>query len=572
MKLSGFRGPKAFALVVVLAVLLVAVGCGSSEEEAAPTAPPVAKVTAVPTAAPTTAPTVAVSGDEPRRGGTLVRRMGGFPSVWDVLQGGGSGASEEMSPIYSQLLQWSPEDGVTIVPDLALSWDTSNGGKTFTFTLRPDAKFNDGTPVTANDVLFSYDRMLNPLEGMAVPRAGALPELIDSMEVVDDHTIKFNLTYSAAIFAPEVASGFHSIQPRHVLEGRLFGGPEDLVGSGPWMMTDHDPDVFREFEKNPFYYLTDKPYLDRIRHVVISDPAAAVSSFKVGQVHMTNQTFPETSRSEAEKIEEELGAQMFLADALPAAWIVPYYINLRREPWSDLKVRRAIHLAIDRSKYTNLVEEGLGGPQGFFHEGPNWLGALTEEEIMQRPGYRQPKDQDIAEAKRLLQEAGVQPGTKANILSSTGVVYKNQCILLAEDLEEIGFEPIIEAIQGAQSTSRRVQGEFDFACQATGALYLDTDSFISLLYLEGGGRNHGPWTPTSGFMELYLQERAMLDVTARAKVLRQMEEILWEELPLLPGSKHMTWMMWRGNVKNYHFVPVPFYNNTKLEDVWLSEE
>ena len=64
----------------------------------------------------------------------------------------------------------------------------------------------------------------------------------------------------------------------------------------------------------------------------------------------------------------------------------------------------------------------------------------------------------------------------------------------------------------------------------------------------------------------------MLDVTARAKVLRQMEEILWEELPLLPGSKHMTWMMWRGNVKNYHFVPVPFYNNTKLEDVWLSEE
>lgn len=596
MKAITLYGPTPIALVLLLLMTLVMVACGSAEEAAPaatqvpapapptaapaapaptqapapvpPTAAPVAISAPAPTVAPA-APTAAPSDSEPQRGGVFIRRMSSNPTNWDILQGGGSGASENLAPVYSQLLQWSPEDGVTIIPDLAESWEISNGGLTFTFSLRPEATFSDGQTVTADDVKWTYERIIDPPEGMVTPRAGAVPELVESMDVVDDHTINFNLTYSAAIFTAEVASGFHSIQPRHVLEGRLFGGPEDMIGSGPWIVEDFDPDVYLDFSQNPLYHLEDRPLLDGVRHVVIPDNAAAVAAFQVGKVHITNQTFPETTRSEAEEIIAEMDGKGILSEALPAAWILPYYIGLTREPWDDVNVRRAVHLAINRKAYTDLVEEGLGGPQGFFQVG--WLGGFGEEELLARPGFRQPKDDDIVEAKRLLEEAGVTPGRKVNILTpAAGHLYTKQCTLLADDLAALGFEPEIEALSGGERSPRQASGDFDFTCQATGALYLDTDSFISLLYLEEGGRNWGPWKPTQEFLDLYLEERATLETDKRGELLEEMHEILFQELPLLPGAQHMTWTMWSDEVNNYHWVPVPFYNNTKLEEVWLS--
>ena len=601
-ELTHFR-PTAVVIAPLLVMLLAMLACGSAEEAtptsapvaatavqqtapqtapatptqpaaATPTSGPIAITAPAPTVAP--APTIAPaapmptpSGPQPERGGIFVRKMAGIPTNWDILQGGGSGASEYLAPVYSQLLQWSPEDGVTILPDLATSWDISNGGLTFTFNLRPDAMFSDGQPVTADDVKWTYERIIDPPEGMVTPRAGAVPELVESMDIVDDHTIAFNLTYSAAIFTAEVASGFHSIEPKHLLEGRLFGGPEDVIGSGPWKVKELDPDVFLDYERNPLYHLDDRPYLDGVRHTVIADPAAAVAAFEAGKVHITDQTFPETTRSEAEEVIAGMGGKAILSEALPAAWILPYYVSLRREPWDDINARRAIHLAINRQAYTDLIEEGLGGPQGFFQVG--WLGGFSEEELLSRPGFRQPKDDDIAEARRLLQEAGVPEGHQVNVLTPpAGGLYTKQCTLLADDLAAIGLDPQIESIAWGELGPRRIAGEFDFTCQATGALYLDTDSFISLLYLEKGGRNWGPWTPTQEFLDLYLEERATLDTEKRGELLVKMHEILFDELPLLPGAQHMTWTMWSNEVNNYHWVPVPFYNNTKLEEVWLS--
>ena len=594
----SFGNMKLWLAVIVSLVALLAVAC-SSEEEAAPSAPapsaaapsapapsapapsapapaPAPKAPAAPIAisapAPAPAPRAAPAptGDGVDRGGVFVRRMGGVVTNWDILQGGGSGASEFLAPAYSQLLQWAPEDGVTIEPDLAESWKVSNGGLTFTFDLRSDAKFSDGRPVTAEDVKWTYERIIDPPEGMVTPRAGAVPEIIDTMDVVDANTIAFNLTYSAAIFTAELASGFHSIEPKHLLEGRLFGGPEDVIGSGPWIIQDFDPDIFVKYEKNPHYFIEDRPYLDGVTHVAIVDPAAAVAAFLAGKVHMTGQTFPEITRAEAEEIRIERGGKIVLSEALAAAWILPYYVGLTKQPWDDIRARRAVHLAIDRQAYTDLIEEGLGGPQGFFQVG--WLGGFSEEELMQRPGFRQPKDQDIAEAKRLLKEAGVSPGHKVVILTPpAGALYTNQCTLLAEDMKKIGLDPVIETMIWGELAPLRTAGDFEFSCQATGALYLDTDSFISLLYLENGGRNWGPWKPTTQFLDLYNKERAELDVAKRGKMLREMHEILFEELPMLPGEQHMTWTMWSDEVQDYHWVPVPFYNNTKLEEVWLSK-
>ena len=597
MKAKFIGARVGLVIAVSLALFVASVACGSAEPEAAPTSAPVA-ATAVQQAAPATAPaeapaaapaataapvaisapaptvrpapTSAPTGPQPERGGIFVRRMAGIPTNWDILQGGGSGASEHLAPAYSQLLQWDPKDGVTILPDLAHSWDISNGGLTFTFSLRPDAMFSDGQPATAHDVKWTYERIIDPPEGMVTPRAGAVPELVESMDVVDDHTISFNLTYSAAIFTAEVASGFHSIEPKHILEGRLFGGPEDIIGSGPWVVDELDPDVFLDYSRNPLYFLKDRPYLDGVRHLVIADAAAAVAAFQAGKVHITGQTFPETTRSEAEKIIGSMGGKAILSEALPAAWILPYYISLEREPWDDVNARRAIHLAINRKAYTDLIEEGLGGPQGFFQVG--WLGGYSEAELLERPGFRQPKDDDIAEAKSLLQAAGVSPGHKVNVLTPpAGQLYTKQCTLLADDLTAIGLDAQIESIAWGELGPRRIAGDFDFTCQATGALYLDTDSFISLLYLEKGGRNWGPWQPTPEFLDLYMEERATLDTGKRGELLVKMHEILFDELPLLPGAQHMTWTMWSDKVNAYHWVPVPFYNNTKLEEVWLSQ-
>ena len=231
----SFGNMKLWLAVIVSLVALLAVAC-SSEEEAAPSAPapsaaapsapapsapapsapaPAPKAPAAPVAisapAPAPAPRAAPAptGDGVDRGGVFVRRMGGVVTNWDILQGGGSGASEFLAPAYSQLLQWAPEDGVTIEPDLAESWKVSNGGLTFTFDLRSDAKFSDGRPVTAEDVKWTYERIIDPPEGMVTPRAGAVPEIIDTMDVVDANTIAFNLTYSAQ--RPSLLQSWHPV-------------------------------------------------------------------------------------------------------------------------------------------------------------------------------------------------------------------------------------------------------------------------------------------------------------------------------------------------------------------------
>ena len=295
-------------------------------------------------------PTPAPAGAVPpglRRGGHLVRGLTRMPTQWDMRQEAVWWGPQSLTRHYDGLLQFSTEDGVTIQPDLARAWQFSSDFSELTLTLFDGIQFHDGAPLEMDDVLFAFEQLQVPPEGIVFPRLAAFRG-IESVEGIDDLTVRFNLASPNVDFLQELGSTWAMVAPKSIAGGEGgINSADEIIGTGPFVLADSEEDSFIRSDANPNYHLiapdgSPFPYLDQVTTVVIPNEDALGSAFRTGRIDLM-----QIGLQKAVAIEEEFGDRVVHKQSpLPGVfYLTP---NADNPPFDDIRARRALYLAIDR--------------------------------------------------------------------------------------------------------------------------------------------------------------------------------------------------------------------------------
>ena len=272
--------------------------------------------------------------------------------------------------VFSHMVFADPHN-YEYIPDLPERWEISPSGDSYTFFLRKNATWHDGTPVTAHDVEFTFQTYINPDSLVRVPKSlemvkGARAVIegeADSttgITVIDDHTIKFDMEFPTGVFLN--ALYLKPVLPKHVL-GELAMNEIDgdkffvdgMMGSGPYTFVQHQPDNFLEFEANPDYYFG-RPKVDRVFMHVIPSPDATQIAMQRGEIDVSRR-----GGLSIEGYKAFIQDPRFVVNAVAAQMTnAGYGFNLRNPWFQDRRVRHAWLMAIDRRKLVDTYANGLG--------------------------------------------------------------------------------------------------------------------------------------------------------------------------------------------------------------------
>ena len=572
---------RLLCLMLLVTALGLALACGSAPEEtaepAAPAAPvatptfpptPIPPAVAAPTAAPAAAPAVP-SASGVRMGGHLTILNDGFPPKWDFTQ-----TSTWISLFhygaraYSGLLQFSPDDGVEIWPDMAESWEVTDNNQTYTFHIDEDlTEYHDGEPFEIEDIIFAIDRWRNPPEGIIQPRVGAFT-LIDTMEAIDDRTLEIRLKEPFGDFIAEAANQWHGFIPKHILEANESTIPrwQDVIGSGPYTIVDAEDGISVVMEKNPNYFRSDPdgnpyPYLDKTTSVVITEPQGILAALRTKNADATKPTFLGVSHLDYKSIVEESGgAATFLAG--PFADVASIQLNNTAPPFDDINARKAIMYAFN--KQAVIDSEGEENPTFPI----SWFSYLhpSESEILQIPGYDQSKrEEELAMAKDFAEQAGLTQfelifvpfrTAHAELLSLDLL----ECCDIQADIRIQDWTAMIASVEG-----RRYQA----ASGGTAPSYAGIVPIVDIMYSDGGGRNGG-WDPPDNWEAAWNTARTMQPGPEQSALFDEMFDIMLNEwVPSVPYYAANHNKFYWNYVHNWNLVAQDIFSNNKFEHVWI---
>jgi len=413
--------------------------------------------------APVAAPARAAAARQGKHGGVL--RIGSLaaPAHFDVHQSPTTNNLRPQGPMYDLLVRHNEADGGrTVVPDLAHRWEISPDRRVYTFFLRDGVKFHDGAPLTAEDVQATMLKIIDPPKGVVSPRKPLFAP-VDSVDVVDRLTLRFQLKHPYASFLSVVGQGWNVIVRKETL--KAHGGDFRTVmapGTGPFRFKSHKSKEFWLLERNPDYWNKGLPYLDavEIHHFPPGSPATAALRAKrldVRELYI----FPDDIRA----LSSEPRVKFERYDGLSPN---QYEFNLKKKPWNDPRVRAAVDLALDRHALLNVYQPQRLLSLGAFAP-PTVPWAIPRDEVLKHPGYRQDKAEDLARAKQLMAEAGYAAGiTGATLLVREGAWAKLGAPFFQEQMKKhLGIEVAIKVSQIAVVYEEVRRGNFDLALGAT---------------------------------------------------------------------------------------------------------
>ncbi|MBM4405513.1 MAG: ABC transporter substrate-binding protein [Chloroflexi bacterium] len=465
----------AFVLAMVVSMVLVACGGDDDEDPTATTAPPTAAPTAAPptvtsappTAAPTRAPTATAApvpgvfnvnpntlkvikyrynapnfSLTPKPGGTLkISSSVSWPNL-DPIKSVGSGTNGPLSVAHNRLvrcaagLEMKVFDPYTceIVPDLASSWSASADGKTWTFKLRPDAKFQNiapvnGRAVTSADILFSYDYAWKT-QGSALASNFAN---VDSVTAPDAQTVVIAQKSVSADFLAVVPAGIqHYILAKEIKDAS--GSFENqMIGTGPYQVKEVKGKEQIIYVKNPTFFKPGQPYMDAFEYGVITDGEAAKAAFRAGQQHWTNLPGANYTVRGSEEIRRTVPNAVYFETIWPHA-LYSIVVNLESGPTANVKVRQAMSLAYDRPGVVKDIYQDAGT----IMSPVPWPWIFDQRpKLDEMPNYQY----NPTKAKQLLTEAGFPNGFEIQMDYSRGALADHDLSspIFVDNLKAIGI-------------------------------------------------------------------------------------------------------------------------------------
>lgn len=431
-----------------------------------------------------------------------------------------------------------------LAPGQAESWETSEDGLTWTFHLRDGLKWSDGSDLTANDFVYSWKRVCDPM--VAAPYAETVLSMVegydkaiegdlDALQVVatDNNTLVVTLSAPCSYFGSLAA--FATLSPVQQATVEANGDAwatkaETYISNGPFYVSDWVPGSYIMMTKNPYYWNADAIKLDGIKWNLIEDSNAAYSAYQTGEVLMIKDVPTEEIPSLKENAD-------FYVDPI----IGTYYLsmNIDREPFNNADVRKALSLAIDRDYVANTLMQGTYSPAGNLM-GPGWIdtdgkqfkdNANGGKEYIDTTNY----EADLEEAKQLLADAGYPNGEGfPTITYSTNDAGYHKVVAeyLQQAWAELGIDLQVDIVEWASFTPMRRNGDYDVARNGWVGDYSDPSNMLDLFY-STNGNNDGKFNNADYDAAMDLS-RTTLDAAERSTALHNAEDVLMEEAGCIP--------------------------------------
>jgi peptide/nickel transport system substrate-binding protein len=526
-------------------------------------------------AAAATAPAVwsPARAQSPKRGGTISLRLWD-PPHWDPHLTISYKTHIAYSFTHSRLLKHKAGPGIPpgtfpIEGDLAESWTQPNE-TTYIFKLRKGVRWQNKPPVngrelTADDVVYSVERF-KTITGNA--NAYMLSSL-DKVEAQDKYTVKFTLkepyvwfldmlanSHAVAIIAKECVEKFGDLKKY-----------ESAVGSGPWMLDSYRPNVGYTFVRNPNYFVTGQPYIDRIEAAVDEDNASRMAAFIAGKYDIGWEYQGVINRVDWVQIKDTLKQKRPRLQTAEYPNAVMNHISMRTDkaPFSDVRVRRAMSLAIHRQGIIDAVYEGVGA----FN--PPVPAALKEWSVPMKElgeGARWYK-YDLSQAKRLMAEAGYPKGFQATMDFTTygSTVLVDICQLVLKHLKDIGIDAKLNQKEYGAYISTSFYGKFDSMTFGPQTGFQEPDNFLYGQYYPGELKNQSHINDPV-VADMLIRQRRTVDVAKRREVIYDIQRHLANQQYYVQMGSAMQIAVWEGALKNYA-TNVSYDYGGRLQAAWL---
>ncbi|MBI2202670.1 MAG: ABC transporter substrate-binding protein [Candidatus Rokubacteria bacterium] len=424
---------------------------------------------------------------QPKQGGVLRVAERFEPVGFDTLAKKKASVYTQvaLSFTHNRLFKYSPAGDV--VPDLAASVSRPNA-TTYVVTLRKGVRFHAKPPVngrefTSEDVKFTFERLAGSPEERLFPT-------LKRVTTPDRYTVQFELSAPFSAFVSNLAATTMFIYAKDAGKptadgGRDYTSPETVIGTGPFMLKEYREKQRIVYERNPAYFESGRPYLDGVETYFIPDPSVQLAALRTGKVDIITATgsqgLPHALAAEVRSIP---GARLLRQSSFQSSENV--IGRLDQKPWSDLRVRQAVSMAIDRPALMKaLFPEGanlISGPiplTSRFFVAPDKLGATAA-------GYRH----DPAAARKLLAEAGYPNGFKTKLYTTVGYGsdYLSRTELLKDMLSKIGIDASIVPQEYPVWISKTYKGDYDGMVHIPSWTLGDEDEWLAT-YTPGDTRN-----------------------------------------------------------------------------------
>jgi peptide/nickel transport system substrate-binding protein len=502
----------------------------------------------------------------PRRGGVLLAAIAADAPTLDPHQETTFATIELVAPLYSLLLQIDPLNYPKIIGDLATDWKIAPDGLTYTFKIRQGVKFHDGSTLTATDIKASYDKIVSPPQGVRSVRKNAYTA-VSSIEAPDVETVVFKLKFPSASLLSNLASPWNVIYPKKYLDRDPNHFKANVVGSGPFKFKNYTRGSTFEGERNPDYFVKDRPYLDGYKFYISPETSVRAAALRSGRAWIEFRTMP---LSEVDAIRKQLGDKVVVQET-PATGLFGIALNNTVKPFNDVRVRRALTLAIDRYTAGRVLYPiaSLRDAGGLMRPATEW--ATAEAELEKLPGFGRDMEKNRAEARRLLAEAGYPNGFKVVLKNrNVKIPYQDFAVFVIQEWRKIGIEAEHRPLEtAAWFSDGRDKGNFDLIISGTFNYMDDPDLFLQR-YTTGDPNNWGRFSDP-GIDDLFARQTRTLDPSERKRLINEIEKIVLENAYYIPGLWWGRAVVHWAKVKNY-VAPPNHYSNQKLQDVWLAED
>ncbi|MGL6211203.1 MAG: peptide ABC transporter substrate-binding protein [Paracoccaceae bacterium] len=425
-----------------------------------------------------------------------------------------------------------------MIPGAAESWEVSEDGKIYTFKLRADGKWSDGAPVTAQDFVFSWQRvvdpataaeyayMLEPVVNAAAVTAGEKKPEELGVKAIDDLTFEVTLNAPTPYFLEMLTHQATYPVSKANVEALAadFTKPGNLVSNGPFILAAFTPNDKLELRKNAEFFEADQVILDVVNYFPTEDRSAAVKRFEGGELHM-NTDFPAEQYAD---LKAKFGDQVKVGPYLGTYY---YVFKLTEDPWKDVQLRTAISMAIDREYLAEEVWQNTMVPAYSFVP-PGIEG--YEARLAAYADMPQIDRED--KAAEILAALGYTPENplKMQISFNTSENHNNTAVAIQEQLKPLGIEVSLFNVDSVTHFAMlEAKGDFDLARTGWIADYKDPENFLALCK-TGTGNNHGEYS-NPAFDDLMANAAASADPVERMDLLSDAEQLaVAEELCIMP--------------------------------------
>ena len=504
----------------------------------------------------------------PKRGGLVKTAWGATTANFDTHQGGSSAA---LGQAYNSLIRKNPNDGLnSVIPSLAVDWEFDPQGLGWTFHLRDGVKWHDGTDFSSADVKATFDRITNPPEGIVIsPRS--LFEAVSNVEALDLLTVRLTLSEPRAwmfdLFNHFGVGNHMNIYQKKSLEENNFDlrQVEKAPGTGPFILDEHLAAERWVWHANPNYWNPELPYVDGVINLHVPSGEDRGTAVITGIADFTWNTGKQ-AWDEANKRSDIGAASLANFGTIQSLW------NVNKAPFDDVRVRRALHLAVNRHDLSKVYANFVVNPSRWMS--PAGEGAISFDELITIPGYRVDNSEDIEEAKRLLADAGYPNGEGLpefdHVSSSLGVAIDAVSPFFAEQWAKIGIKVKLRGVERSL-VNQELKKDFDIVMNTSFHSPTVNHTPLWLVMWTTGGSQNGNGYSNPEFDQVVADLNKALTPAERAPLWRQGEDILDQDPPQLVHGFTDHLPVWQNYVKGINIELRRFTEWGRFETVWLDK-